>query len=74
MFALNPIELVIVAFAALFMLAGAVVLVVLILTSTRKRSSAPNPNLLPCLDCGRFVSRIATSCPQCGRPMNSPPG
>ena len=34
----------------------------------------PNPNLLPCPDCGRNVSRLATSCPQCGRPLKPQSG
>ena len=34
-------------------------------------SDRPNPRLLPCPDCGRLVSRLATSCPQCGRPLDS---
>ena len=28
-----------------------------------------NPKLKPCPDCGRMVSRLAPSCPQCGRPL-----
>jgi hypothetical protein len=27
------------------------------------------PKLIPCPDCGRYVSRFAPSCPQCGRPL-----
>ncbi len=37
---------------------------------TRKGATQSQfPNLLPCPDCGRMVSRLATSCAQCGRPM-----
>ena len=31
----------------------------------------PNPNLLPCPDCGNQISRLAQACPKCGRPMKS---
>lgn len=31
-----------------------------------------NPNLLPCPDCGRQVSRRAASCPSCGCPISVP--
>lgn len=34
---------------------------------------ALNPRLIPCPDCGRYVSRSAPACPQCGRPLNLPP-
>ena len=30
------------------------------------------PNLEPCPDCGRAVSRSALFCPHCGRPSTSP--
>src|SRR5262249_22317802 len=29
-------------------------------------------NLRPCPDCGRQVSRLAPSCPSCGRPFAAP--
>jgi hypothetical protein len=29
--------------------------------------------LIPCPDCGHSVSRSATSCPSCGRPLAAPP-
>ena len=32
-----------------------------------------NPNLQPCPDCGREVSKRAASCPNCGCPLNAPP-
>jgi len=31
---------------------------------------APNPKLTHCADCGRHVSRLATICPHCGRPLS----
>lgn len=34
---------------------------------------ATNPRLFPCPDCGRYVSRLASSCPQCGRPLTPNP-
>ena len=37
------------------------------------RSAIPidegNPKLTHCPDCGRHVSRLAPSCPQCGKPL-----
>lgn len=73
MFGVSPIELMIVGFVSLLMLGG-VVAVVMILVNSQSRSSTPsNPNLTPCPDCGRFVSRLAISCPQCGRPLSPPP-
>jgi hypothetical protein len=31
------------------------------------RATPPNrPNLYPCANCGRMVSRLAPTCPQCG--------
>lgn len=72
MFGINPMELMIVGFVALLMLGG-VVAVVMVLVNSQARSSTPsNPNLTPCPDCGRFVSRQAISCPQCGRPLSPP--
>jgi hypothetical protein len=73
MFGINPMELLIVGVVAILMLGGVVVPVVLILSSARKRAPAPNPNLLPCPDCRRLLSRQAITCPQCGRPMQSSP-
>ncbi len=48
---------------------------VLVLLSKKARSErARNPNLTPCPDCGRYVSRIAPDCPQCGRPLTPQQG
>lgn len=52
------------------LLVGGVVVVVIVTTSKRQGGSA-NPNLFPCPDCGRYVSRLAASCPNCGRPLAS---
>ncbi len=64
MFGLNPMELMIVG----FVVPAALVAIILLL----QKKPPPNPNLLPCPDCGRLISREAKSCPQCGRPMSSP--
>ncbi len=55
------------------MLAVAVVVVVaLVVALARSRkTSGTNPNLKPCPDCGRFVSLRATTCPQCGCPLQT---
>ncbi len=71
----GPMELILIA----MMLGTPVLVVVLILfvikkgveNATRKNRDqyANNPNLFPCPDCGRYVSRLAPSCPQCGRAL-----
>ena len=30
-------------------------------------------NLIPCPDCGHMLSRLAASCPSCGRPLRATP-
>ncbi|TWT84749.1 hypothetical protein CA13_62290 [Planctomycetes bacterium CA13] len=52
----------------LFIPVAVVVALVVVLTRSRKASGS-NPNLKPCPDCGRFVSLRATTCPQCGCPL-----
>jgi len=32
-----------------------------------QKKSGTNPNLIKCPDCGRHISRVAASCPNCGR-------
>jgi hypothetical protein len=56
----------------LFVLAGAAVGIVLLVMLVA-RGSAPlsmNPNLTPCPDCGRGISKLAQTCPHCGRPLH----
>jgi hypothetical protein len=43
--------------------------VVLIAALAGRNRAGSNPNLVPCPDCERMVSRHATACPQCGRPL-----
>jgi hypothetical protein len=50
---------------------GAIVVLAIVL-ATRKRTPPPNPDLYPCPDCGRLVSRQAPACPQCGKPLQTP--
>jgi hypothetical protein len=64
------IELLIVL-GILGLLAGVVVVVVLVLATSKHPGGSANPNLFPCPDCGRYVSRLAASCPNCGRPLAS---
>ena len=73
MFGIGPMEMLIVGFVALLMLGGVVAVVVVLVSSQSRKSTPSNPNLTPCPDCGRLVSRRAVSCPQCGRPLNPPP-
>jgi hypothetical protein len=67
MFGIGVVELLIIGLVG----TGAIVSLVLVVVFAAKRSSNPgvNPNLVPCADCGRLVSRQAVSCPQCGRPL-----
>ena len=56
-------------------LSAAILVAVLLLISRKARSErARNPNLTPCPDCGRYVSRVAPNCPQCGRPITPQQG
>ena len=50
-------------------LAIPVAIVILLLMLVGKRPSGPN--LVPCPDCGRQVSRLAAACPHCGRPLKA---
>ncbi|HEV3021607.1 MAG TPA: hypothetical protein VGX76_04045 [Pirellulales bacterium] len=70
MFGMGPFELLCIA-SALSLLLGvpAVIVVVLLVRGHRSSHDHSNPNLVPCIDCGRLVSRQAASCPQCGRPL-----
>jgi predicted amidophosphoribosyltransferase len=34
-------------------------------------SSVGNQNLIPCPDCGKWISKMAVSCPNCGRPLKN---
>ncbi len=71
----GPAELIII----IMMLGMPVLVVVLILRVIRRGvenatrqdrdQCANNPNLFPCPDCGHYVSRLAPSCPQCGRTL-----
>ncbi|MBI1899533.1 MAG: hypothetical protein HYS13_00285 [Planctomycetia bacterium] len=51
-----------------------VVVTVVLLAVRRQGSPGASPNLVPCPDCGRLVSRAANACPGCGRPMTPTPG
>jgi hypothetical protein len=75
-FSLGIIELVIIALVLLF-LVGVPVVVVCLVVGTSRRSGPPNvqygdappPDLVACPDCGHSVSRRAESCPNCGAPI-----
>jgi len=70
-FAPGPLEMLILGLVCFGpLVAIAVVVVVLAFTKTGRTSG--NPNLVPCPDCGRRVSRFAEACPNCGRPLLSP--
>ncbi len=65
----GPLELVLVGVIGL-VLSAVVVALVVVLNGSRN-ASGNNPNLKPCPDCGRFVSLRATTCPQCGCPLQT---
>jgi hypothetical protein len=55
---------------AVFVLVPIALVVVVAVLLTRNRKPGPeHPHLTPCPDCGRLISRRATSCPHCGRPF-----
>ena len=65
----GPLELIIIGIMG-FVLSAVVVALVVALNRSSKASGS-NPNLKPCPDCGRFVSLRATTCPQCGCPLQT---
>ena len=69
LFALGPLELIILG-VVVFVPVAAVVALVVALYSSRK-SLKDNPNLRPCPDCGQSVSLRATACPKCGCPLET---
>ena len=44
-------------------------LVVVFALSATRQSPPPATNIAPCPDCGQLVSRLAPTCPHCGRPL-----
>jgi len=50
-------------------LAAGVLALVRVVRNTTPPPLPPGASLFPCPDCGRNVSRLATTCPQCGRPL-----
>lgn len=63
-------ELLIIVGTLGLLVVGVVVVVVVVLTTSKRKGGSANPNLFPCPDCGRHVSRLA-KCPNCGRPFAS---
>ncbi len=63
--ALGPLHWLII----LAVLAVPVVIALLVVMLASPRPKAPGPNLMPCPDCYQPVSRLAVSCPHCGRPL-----
>lgn len=67
--------LILLVIAGLFI--GVPVLIVLLCVSSNRKKEgtgerdANNPNLTPCPDCRKYVSRLAANCPNCGRPLKS---
>jgi predicted RNA-binding Zn-ribbon protein involved in translation (DUF1610 family) len=67
--AVGPILILLVLVVLALLVVGVVIAVVV--ATTKRQSTLANPNLFPCPDCGRQVSRLAKSCPNCGRPFAS---
>lgn len=63
------LELLIVLGILGLLVGGVVVVIVVVLTTSKRKGGSANPNLFPCPDCGGHVSRLAKSCPNCGRPF-----
>ena len=61
--------LVVLVVAGLAVVGGVSALVVL--AASKRQGGSANPNLFSCPDCGCYVSRLAASCPNCGRPLAS---
>jgi hypothetical protein len=61
-FGIGPTELIILSVVA-------IAVVVFLLTRSNSGAETNNPNLIPCPDCRRMVSRLAPACPGCGRPL-----
>ena len=66
MFGLGPPELIVLGLFCLGGFAGILILIVVL--ATRSKPSM-NSQLRPCPDCGNAVSKMATACPRCGRPI-----
>ena len=69
MFGIGTMEIVVILVVLALLLVPAVVALVVIVFATKKNSNQPHPDLFPCPSCGRLISRLATACPQCGRPF-----
>ena len=66
----GPMEIIII-----LAVVGVIVGIVLVAVRAGSRSGPGptyNPNLYPCPDCGRMVSRQAPNCPKCGKPLLPP--
>ncbi|MBI3468158.1 MAG: hypothetical protein HY000_34570 [Planctomycetes bacterium] len=61
-FGIGPMELIILS-------AVAVAIVAFLLGRGKSQVESDNPKLTPCPDCRRMVSRLAPTCPGCGRPL-----
>ena len=56
-------------FAILGAMVGAVVLVVFFAVRRPGNTQSGNPHLQPCPDCGAAISNRAQTCPRCGAPV-----
>lgn len=64
-----PELLLIVLIALSLVVPFAIAVAIILLFAHRVKQPTRHPNLKPCPDCGHRVSRRATVCPRCGRPL-----
>lgn len=68
-FGIGPVELIILA---LIVFVPVAIIIAMVVALTRRRNPLEyNSTLRPCPDCGRLVSPRATTCPQCGGPLQT---
>jgi hypothetical protein len=63
----GPLELLIL----LFVCGGPVIAALVLVYFLVLRPQKPQGNLVPCPDCGHYVSPAAKTCPNCGAPLES---
>jgi hypothetical protein len=69
----SPLHWLILLLIGLFFLAVPATVVVVVLMAMKRNTGRPSRNLVLCPDCGNKVSRLAKSCPHCGRPFVAEP-
>jgi predicted amidophosphoribosyltransferase len=68
---LSVLHWLIIAVICLGPLILAAAVAVVVIWSVRSARPTKGPNVDACPDCGGMVSRLAKTCPHCGRPLQS---